>query len=395
MRQRRRQPLVAILALLLPVALLLGIYIGGHPASLPGFLDGLVANRSTLVVSEAIQDIEHDYYRPLTPSQLSNASIAGAVASLHDRFSQYLTPSAYHNFEQPSEFSGIGVSVVDQRTGLRIVQVFNSSPAARAGLQAGDVIVAVAGKRVAALASGRAEQLIKGAAGTNVQVSYQRAGVERTVTITREVVFTPVVASAMRSYNGAKVGVVALAAFAQGAGSQVRGAVKSLERQGARAFVLDLRDNGGGLVDEARLVASIFVPKGVIVTTRARTQSAETLTAAGDAISAAIPLVVLVDRQTASASEIVTAALQDHRRAVVVGTHTFGKGVFQEVRPLSNGGALDITVGEYFTPTGRNLGGGGINEGAGVSPNVPLAASVVDTDRGLQAALRTVAGKLR
>src|SRR5262249_56677025 len=129
--------------------------------------------------------------------------------------------------------------------------------------------------------------------------------------------------------------------------------------------------NGGGLVEEARLTASVFVRKGEkIVTTRGRSQPTEVITAGGGAIAGSLPLVVLVDHHTASASEIVAAALQDHRRATIVGTHTFGKGVFQEEEPLSNGGALDITVGEYFTPDGRNLGGGGVKQGAGITPEV-------------------------
>ncbi len=114
--------------------------------------------------------------------------------------------------------------------------------------------------------------------------------------------------------------------------------------------MLDLRANGGGLVEEARLIASLFIAHGTIVSTRGRTQPSETITATGDPLAPTIPMVVLVDHNTASSSEIVTAALQDHHRATVVGTHTFGKGVFQEEEPLSNGGALDITVGEYFTP---------------------------------------------
>ncbi|MCA1690430.1 MAG: peptidase S41, partial [Actinobacteria bacterium] len=160
--------------------------------------------------------------------------------------------------------------------------------------------------------------------------------------------------------------------------------------------ILDLRHNGGGLVEEARLVASIFLPDGPIVTTRGRTQPTITLTAAGDAIPRSIPVAVLVDRDTASAAEIVAGALQDRHRATIVGTHTFGKGVFQEVRPLSNGGALDITVGEYFLPSGRNLGGGGIKRGAGISPDVAVAAAPTPTrDPALDAALHAVAAKLR
>ena len=158
--------------------------------------------------------------------------------------------------------------------------------------------------------------------------------------------------------------------------------------------MLDLRDNGGGLVEEAQLIASIFIERGTIVSTRGRTQPSQTLTATGGAISQSIPMVVLVDSNTASAAEIVTAALQDHRRATVVGTHTFGKGVFQEEQPLSNGGALDITVGEYFTPSGRNLGGGGVKQGAGITPEVPVAKGV-DTDHGLTVALAALAAKVR
>jgi carboxyl-terminal processing protease len=194
--------------------------------------------------------------------------------------------------------------------------------------------------------------------------------------------------------HGVKLGVVALATFSPGAHGEVREAVEHELHRGARGIVLDLRSNGGGLVEEAQLIASIFVAKGTIVSTRGRSQPSQTLTATGDAIPAKIPVVVLVDSNTASAAEIVTAALQDHRRATVVGTHTFGKGVFQEEQGLANGGALDITVGEYFTPSGRNLGGGGVKQGAGITPEVPVPKGV-DTDRGLTVALNTLAAKVR
>jgi carboxyl-terminal processing protease len=214
------------------------------------------------------------------------------------------------------------------------------------------------------------------------------------VKLTRTTISEPVVASETRTLHGVKLGVVALAIFSAGAHAEVREAVEHELHLGARGIVFDLRGNGGGLVEEARLIASIFIPKGTIVTTRGRTQPSETLTAAGDAISSAIPVVVLVDEDTASASEIVTAALQDHHRATVVGTHTFGKGVFQEEEPLSNGGALDITVGEYFTPDGRNLGGGGVKQGAGITPEV-LVPHGVDSPHGLEVALKTLAAKVK
>ena len=171
-------------------------------------------------------------------------------------------------------------------------------------------------------------------------------------------------------------------------------AVQRVLKEGAKGIVFDLRGNGGGLVEEAQLIASTFIPHGVIVSTSGRNQPHQTLMATGGAISPKIPVVVLVDSNTASAAEIVTAALQDHRRATVVGSHTFGKGVFQEEEKLANGGALDITVGEYFTPNGRNLGGGGVRQGAGVKPEV-LVKSGLDGPEGLKVALETLAAKSR
>jgi carboxyl-terminal processing protease len=399
MRPSRDHRRTAVLVLLLPILLVAGLWLGGHPEHLPGFLrNAFVANQQTLVVDEAIGRISHDYYRPVSREALSNSSIAGAVASLGDRFSHYLSPREYREFSSPPHFTGIGVSVGPEHRGLLIAHVFDSSPAARAGLQAGEVIVAVNGRKLAGLSADAAANLIKGPPGTEVTIEYVHAGrnqSSRTVRITRATISEPVVASLTRTINGVKLGVVALATFSPGAHGEVREAVQRELHAGARGLVLDLRGNGGGLVEEAQLIASIFVAKGTIVSTRGRTQPSQALIALGDAISPAVPVVVLVDSNTASAAEIVTAALQDHHRATVVGTHTFGKGVFQEEEPLSNGGALDITVGEYFTPDGRNLGGGGVKQGAGIAPEVKLAANVVDTPQGLQAALRTLQAKVR
>jgi carboxyl-terminal processing protease len=348
------------------------------------------------VVDEAIERISSDYYRPVSTGSLANASVAGAVASLHDRFSHYLSPKEFHDFDEPPSFTGIGVEVQRERQGLLIVRAFDSSPASRAGLKAGESIVTVNGRSIAGLSADRSRALIVGPPGTDVTLSVQRRAGRgaRTVKLTRATISEPVVASATKTVRGVKLGVVVLATFSPGSHGEVREAVERVRHEGAKGIVLDLRDNGGGLVDEAQLIASIFVEHGPIVTTRARSLPMQTLSAVGDAIGASVPVVVLVDANTASASEIVTAALQDHHRATVVGTHTFGKGVFQEEMPLSNGGALDITVGEYFTPNGRNLGGGGIRQGAGVSPEVVVAHGV-DTPHGLEVALNTLATKAK
>jgi carboxyl-terminal processing protease len=399
MSSRRR--LTYVLIAMLPVLLVVGVWWGGHPEDLPAFArSSLVAHADTRVVDEAIERIADDYYRPVGKSSLANASVAGAVASLHDRFSHYLSPKEFHDFDEPPSFTGIGVEVQPARRGLEIARVFNSSPASRARLKVGETIVAVNGRSIAGMAPDRARALIVGPPGTDVTLSIEAHaghtahGGAHTVKLTRATISEPVVASATKTVHGVKLGLVALSTFSPGSHGEVREAVEKVRREGAKGIVLDLRGNGGGLVEEAQLIASVFVEHGPIVTTRARSLPTQTLSAVGDAIGASIPVVVLVDGNTASASEIVTAALQDHRRATVVGTHTFGKGVFQEEMPLSNGGALDITVGEYFTPNGRNLGGGGIKQGAGVAPEVVVAHGV-DRPHGLEVALNTLASKAK
>ena len=396
----RKHPFALALALLTPLLVVGALWLGGHPEHLPGFLrNAFVADHQTRVVDEAIRRVAHDYYRPVPAGRLSDASIAGLVASLGDRFSHYLTPQQFREFNSPPHFAGIGVKVDPQRRGLLIARVFDSSPAARAGLKAGELIVGADGRRLEGLSPEASTALIKGPPGTDVTLKVESAGKShrstRDVRLTRATVSEPVVASETRTVAGVKLGLVALATFSPGAHGEVAEAVRNELHKGVKGLLLDLRGNGGGLVSEAQLIASLFVERGTIVSTRGRAQPSQTLSAVGDAIAGSTPMVVLVDSNTASAAEIVTAALQDHRRAVVVGTHTFGKGVFQEEEPLSNGGALDITVGEYFTPNGRNLGGGGVKQGAGITPELKLGKGVVDTQHGLQMALERLAASSR
>ncbi len=396
MESRKPQPLVLALAVLLPVLLVLGVWLGGHPSDLPGFArKAFVANHETVALDEAIERVANDYYRPVSRSNLANASIAGMISSLHDPYSTYLSPKEFTTFDQPASFAGIGVVIDPKSRGLEIVRVFNSSPAQRSGLKAGETIVAVNGRSLRRVPASVSTALIKGTPGTDVRLTLTGTHTPaHSVTVTRALVSEPVVASQMRVVGGVKLGWVYLATFSEGSAGEVRSAVEKLLKQGARGLVFDLRADGGGLVSEARLIASIFIPSGTIVTTRGRSQPTVVLTAAGGAIPSSIPMVVLVDRDTASASEIVTAALQDHHRATVVGTHTYGKGVFQELEPLSGGGAIKITVGEYFTPNGRNLGGGGVKEGAGITPEVRVPSSV-DGEHGLEVALHTLRAKVK
>ena len=276
--------------------------------------------------------------------------------------------------------------------GLRVLTVYEGSPADRGGLEPGDVITHVDGRSIAGSSSEQSTTKIKGPAGTSVELTVRSDGRPRHLTLKRAEVEIPVVRAEMRREDGRKIAHVRLAGFTSGAHGEVGEAVRRLLKEGAEGVVLDLRDNGGGLLNEAVMVSSVFIPDGKIVSTKGRSRPTQVYEATGNAIDTDIPVVVLVNDRSASASEIVTGALQDRDRATVVGTRTFGKGVFQEIEPLSNGGALDITVGEYFLPSGRNLGGGGVSRGAGVKPDVQ-AEDDPDTprDEALVAALREAA----
>ncbi len=379
--------------------LVIGLWLGGHPGWMPNaFSDVFESNSGTQVLNQELNLITGQYYRPVSRSSLLNKGMAAMVASLNDPYSRYYSPAQYRGFLNQSNphLSGIGIDALGVSRGLEVIDVFPRSPAARAGLMHGDLIIKVGGTSLAGRSQSFASNLIKGPAGTKVVLTVLRGRGTRVFTIIRASVVVPVASESMTTYHGVRIGELQLTAFTAGSGAELRGDVQRALRSGAQALILDLRENGGGLLNEAVNVASIFIPDGTIVSTSGRSQPRQVYQALGDAVAPKIPMVVLVDRDTASAAEIVTGALKDRGRAKVVGTHTYGKGVFQEIQPLSNGGALDITVGEYFTPNGQNLGGGGVREGAGITPNVYATdAPGATTDHALNVAERVVAAEVR
>lgn len=378
------------------VALVGGIALGGHPDVLPGPVrDTLVGDSRGQVFEQVLDKIEADYYKKPSEDKLLDVALTAVVDSLDDRFSHYLTPRLKdaNDLTRVERFEGVGLMVDEIKAGLRIVTVYEGGPAARAGLRPGDAIVAVGKTSLKGKRSAASTALIKGRAGTEVRLTIRRKGRTFTRTMLRQAVSIPITSSKIESYDGARYGYVRLDQFRAGAGRMVAQRTRKLLKDGIDGIVLDLRGNGGGLLDEGVNVASVFLDKGTVVSTKGRNRPERKFEAEGDAISAKVPVVVLVDAGTASASEIVTGALQDRGRATVVGTRTFGKGVFQEVEPLPNGGALDITVGEYFTPKGRNLGPRDGKPG-GITPEVkaqddPKTAK----DEALQQALKILADK--
>ena len=388
-----------VLLLLAPCMLALGIWLGGHPRFLLGpVADALVGPEDRRVTLEALDKIHDKYYRAIDRGELTDAALAGAVEELDDRFSAYLSPKQYGQFEQALDnaFFGVGTAVQAVEDGLRIVTVYPNSPAKRAGLRVGDVVTHANGRTLAGLAEQAATALIKGPEGTPITLTLRRG--ERTFKrrMTRERIRVPVVDSRIADAGGDRVGYVALTTFGpRTAHVEMAAAIRRLKRRRAKGIVFDLRGNGGGLVTEAQLIASMFLADGTIVTTRGRGVKTQTLAAVGQPIAGTLPTVVLVDRGTASASEIVAGALQDRKRAKLVGVRTFGKGVFQEIMPLENGGALDITVGQYFLPSGRNLGGAGTKSGDGLKPDVVVRNdNDAEGDEQLRRALDVLADAL-
>jgi carboxyl-terminal processing protease len=356
------------------VVLAAGLWLGGHPAKMPPPLRDLFVDDSAGLTAEASELIEDNYYRSVPQAELTNSSLQGMARGLRkrydDRFSEYFSAETLARFTEEIEgrFSGIGLSVTGVKDGLRVERVFKRSPAEAAGIEVGETIVSVDGRSIAGLGSD-ATALIKGPEGTEVAVGVRKpkGGEVRQVSLTRAEILVPVVSKRLETVRGQKLGYVHLAAFSEGAHGALRRAVGKLQKEGAEGLVLDLRGNGGGLLEEAVLTASIFLPEGeTVVSTESRTQGKAVYGAKGGSLPA-LPIVVLIDRNTASAAEILTAALADEAGAEVVGKRSFGKGVFQQEVDLSNGGALKLTVGEYFTPDGTNLAGKGIR------PDVPAS----------------------
>jgi len=376
-----------------------GLWLGGHPRSLPEPLREVFVSEPGGITAEAAEAIEDNYYRSVGETELGNASLQGMVRELRrrhgDRFSEYFSPEALAAFNEQIEgrFSGIGLTVVEVKEGLRVASVFPRSPAAEAGIAPGDTIVSAEGESLAGLSSTEATKKIKGPEGTEVTIGVidSKSGRLRKLTLTRAEVTLPNVSHKVETVGGHKLGYVRLLSFSEGAHAQLANAVRKVEGEGAEGIVVDLRHNPGGLLQEAVLSASLFLPKGEeVVSTKSRSQGESTYETSGERRSK-LPLVVLIDGGTASAAEILTAALADDGDAPVVGTTSYGKGVFQEEQSLSNGGALKLTVGEYFTPEGVNLA-----ESHGIHPDVKVSDDLkTPADEAEQRAFEVLAGQVR
>jgi carboxyl-terminal processing protease len=376
-----RRPLVlAVTVVALVASLAAGIELGrGQRAAAP------VAMPRTLdQVREALAD---GYYRTVPQSVLAQRSVSAMIAALRDPYTAYLGAPEYRllRHETASSYSGVGIGILPSAGGLVVVSL-RPGPASRAGVRIGDTIVRIGDRPVSRLDMSHVVAGIAGPVGTRVSLEVRRANRDLTFTMRRAVVHAPVVDARLLSFAGRTWGVLRLSAFSFGAAPVLARELRLLQRQGAAGFVLDLRDNPGGLLAQAVGVSSLFLHPGAVVVSLVGQHRPRQVLRTGLGPVTGLPLAVLVDRYSASSAEIVAAALQDHRRATLVGERTFGKALVQAVDPLGNGDALELTVARYFTPFGADISHGGV---------VPQIHALDDprtsADEGLTAALRALA----
>ena len=340
--------------------------------------------------------IEESYFEEVSEDELESGSIRGMVDELRreydDKFSHYLDPKEFRQFQKAlsGDFKGVGLSIKEVPAGLEVTTVFPESPAEGAGISVGDVILAADGKDLGGIPAEVATSKIKGKVGTEVKLTVKpvEGGDTKAVRVERANITFPAAQGRIERVNGRKVGYILYSSFDQGAHAELRSEIERLKREGAEGLIIDLRGNGGGRLDEAIASASLFVEDGDIVTTRGRATGEEIYDAQGDALDP-MPMVVLIDGGTASASEILAAALSDYGLATLVGEETFGKGTVQESVPLPDGSAINLTVAEYFTSEDVSI----TNKGIPADVKAPDDLKT-DVDETLNRALEVLGEKL-
>ena len=334
---------------------------------------------------DVFETIRSQYVEDVDDTELIRSAIDGMLSAL-DPHSGYMPPSDFEKMQVQSkgEFGGVGIEITQENGILKVVSPIDGTPADLAGIEAGDLIILVDGKQTFGLTLNEIVETLRGPVGKEVVVTISREGVENPfdLTIIRDIIKI----RAVRSRIVGNSAVLRVSSFTEQTYDNLEEEIaKTTEEIGGidmvDGFVIDLRNNPGGLLDQAVKVSDAFLEQGEIVSTRGRIQlSASRYNAKPGDLTSGKPIVVLINRGSASASEIVAGALQDHRRAVIVGTKSFGKGSVQSVIPLGEDGAVRLTISRYYTPSGRSIQALGINPDVFVEPEPPVEDSEDETD---------------
>jgi len=325
--------------------------------------------------TEVFSRIQADYVEPVTDETLLENAIRGMLSGL-DPHSAYLNPDEYKELRigTTGQFGGLGIEVGMENGFVKVISPIDDTPAQRAGVKAGDLIIRLDDKPVKGMTLQEAVKIMRGKPGTKITLTIVREGEDKPlkITITRAIIK---IKSVKYKILEPGYGYLRITSFQSRTGEQMRKALAAMKEQGdLKGLILDLRNNPGGVLNAAVSVSDAFLDQGLIVYTDGRIEEAKMKFEAtpGDLI-AGVPMVVLVNSGSASASEIVAGALQDHKRAIIMGQKSFGKGSVQTILPLSNGGAIKLTTARYYTPSGRSI------QAEGIVPNIVLGIVRLET----------------
>jgi carboxyl-terminal processing protease len=332
--------------------------------------------------ADVFERVRAEYVEPVSDKDLIENAINGMLTGL-DPHSNYMNAKAYRDMQVQTtgQFGGLGIEVTQDGGYIKVISPIDDTPASRAGVKAGDLIVALDGQTVQGLSLNDAVDRMRGAPNTKIGITIKREGTAQPIELSmmREVIKIQVVKSRLEAGD---IAYIRVSSFSEQTDSGLRKAFNDLKNQAGgklAGVILDLRNNPGGLLDQAVAVSNDFIDRGEIVSTKARRpEDGQRANAKPGEITGGLPVVVLINGGSASASEIVAGALQDHRRAVVVGTRSFGKGSVQTVIPLPGNGAMRLTTARYYTPSGRSI------QGLGINPDIEVHFSRVDPLPGIQ-----------
>ena len=344
--------------------------------------------------SEVLEKIQNEYVEEVDQAETMDAAINGALQSL-DPYSAYMNPEVFKESQQETsgEFGGLGIEVSMEAGVVKVITPIDDTPAAKAGVKAGDYIVRINGEQVQGKTLMEAVNLMRGPVGTSIEITIRRKGLKKAkiIKITREVIQ---VRSVVSKQIQNKVGYLRLRAFNQNSGSQLKKEISKIEKNKKTVgYILDLRNNPGGLLSQAIKIADFFLDDGEIVSTNGRKarENKKFFARKGDKINGK-PLIVLINNGSASASEIVAGALQDQKRAVLLGETTYGKGSVQSIIPLKNRGAIRLTVSKYYLPSGKSISEVGVIPDIKVEEKGEDFSINTDTDNQLNYAVKLFIG---
>ena len=342
---------------------------------------------------EVLDKINKEYVEEVNQSDAMDAAINGVLQSL-DPYSAYMSPETFKEMETETsgEFGGLGIEVGMEFGVVKVITPMDDSPAAREGVKAGDYIVKINGIQVQGKTLTEAVELMRGPVGSNLEITIRRKGVKKALVfkITREIIEVKSVKSKIIDNT---IGYIRLTSFNENSSRQIEGKIKKFKKKKIDKYVLDLRNNPGGLLSQAVEISDFFLDSGEIVSTKSRksSENKKYFARKGDIINGET-LLVLINYGSASASEIVAGALKEHKRAIVIGENSYGKGSVQSIIPLKNRGAIRLTISKYYLPSGKSISGTGITPDIEIAENSDEFRIDTETDNQLEFAIKLLNG---